>query len=470
RRRRPEIRQHPLARPTSCQPNIPFACYASEALQAQGAYTLLVKIRPLLLLECPPCKQKCELGASLGIDDATGRWTIDCDPRELFCQEGDSTDPKCIRIATFAAPGTKHENEMFFPHNVCTRQMIREKKCPKTLTAQIEYKPPKLGLEYVVQCDAGFTVPGILNGYPRSPNTIPCIPSLHQYAGLGKADLIDGRSMFEAEDIRPSNPTAAEQWKSYKWCTPQQLGKEDCLPPPLKDHEYFIADDFVDKDIFLPAPDPSKDAAASDKPKYQIVPTDCAKAEDADRMFCVERDISKVPVHARRPETLQYANDDLQLLHYGAISAIGVFLALLIVTVALWLNYSRFKMAREEEAGDRMEFGTFKVDSKFRSIAEGWKDGWMDPFSTSHDRVMRNYNRFIRRFDRFLIRCSYRKKISALDLQAADFGKAEAPDIEKLDLGLPVTNSAPAAESPGSTPVEASPTSATSNTSKPDKK
>ncbi|CAJ0579524.1 unnamed protein product, partial [Mesorhabditis spiculigera] len=167
-------------------------------------------------------------------------------------------------------------------------------------------------------------------------------------------------------------------------------------------------------------------------------------------MFCVERDISKVPVHARRPETLQYANDDLQLLHYGAISAIGVFLALLIVTVALWLNYSRFKMAREEEAGDRMEFGTFK--------------------STSHDRVMRNYNRFIRRFDRFLIRCSYRKKISALDLQAADFGKAEAPDIEKLDLGLPVTNSAPAAESPGSTPVEASPTSATSNTSKPDKK
>ncbi|CAJ0573128.1 unnamed protein product, partial [Mesorhabditis spiculigera] len=126
---------------------------------------------------------------------------------------------------------------MVFPHNLCSRQMIREKTCPKTLTAQIEYKPPTLGLEYVVQCDAGFTVPEILNGHARSPTTIPCIPSLHQYAGLGKDDLIKGRSMFADEDIRPSNPTAAEQWKSYKWCMPQQLGMEDCLPPPLKSHQ-----------------------------------------------------------------------------------------------------------------------------------------------------------------------------------------------------------------------------------------
>ncbi|CAJ0566639.1 unnamed protein product, partial [Mesorhabditis spiculigera] len=168
-----------------CPSNRPFVCYVFDELEKP--YPELSGPKDT---QCSPCavsaSQQCTEEWKFSAINGIRSQTMGCRPN--LCKLGETTASDCIAPVTIDAIN----ETVYFPFNLCTREMVASGRCDERSLSTIAYAPEVIPhtTKYFLQCDAGFVIPRIVvEANARDPRIqVTCIPSLQLAAGYKQTD------------------------------------------------------------------------------------------------------------------------------------------------------------------------------------------------------------------------------------------------------------------------------------------
>ncbi|CAJ0558222.1 unnamed protein product, partial [Mesorhabditis spiculigera] len=158
----------------------------------------------------------------------------------------------------------------------------------------------------------------------------------------------------------------------------------------------------------------NKATTAEEKKTLSVQVEPCKKPDDADTQFCIdvsgfdEKGFEATILRENKKDEKPPAEDESLVIPVSSLAAVVVGGA--VALIALVVFKRRLIVARKAEAVDRTESGDYAAGGALEFNA-GWHDGWADPLADDHEERMSNYNKPIRRINRFLMQTKSDKDV-----------------------------------------------------------